>query len=64
MKEMLTKMYMMVKGTLAREYGEAFTSMSAEDQAAACIKVLNDLIQTDARIAGQVSSKYLEEIAE
>ena len=64
MKEMLTKMYMMVKTTLAMEYGEAFTSMTEEAQAAACMKVLNDMIQANGELASQLGGKYLEEVAQ
>lgn len=63
MKEMLIMMYAMVKATLIREYGEAFTSMSEEAQASACMKVLNDLVQAEAGISSRLASKYLEEIA-
>lgn len=42
--ENLAKAYMMVKNTLAAEYGEAFTSLSAEEQATATDKVLCDLL--------------------
>lgn len=42
--ENLAKAYMMVKNTLAAEYGEAFTSLSAEEQAMATGKVLAELL--------------------
>lgn len=42
--ENLAKAYKMVKNTLAAEYGEAFTNLSAEEQAQATGKVLADLL--------------------
>lgn len=42
--ENLAKAYMMVKNTLAAEYGEAFTGLSKEEQAQAVGKVMCDLL--------------------
>lgn len=42
--ENLTRAYMMVKNTLAAEYGEAFTSLSEQEQAMTTGKVLADLL--------------------
>lgn len=42
--ENLSKAYMMAKHMLAAEYGEEFTSLSAEEQAQATGKVLADLL--------------------
>ena len=42
--ENLAKAYMMVKNTLAAEYGEAFASMSEQEQAMATGKVLAELL--------------------
>lgn len=42
--ENLAKAYMMAKHMLADEYGEAFNSLSAEEQAQATGKVLADLL--------------------
>lgn len=64
MKEMLIKMYAMVKETLVLEYGEAFTSMTEEAQASACLKVLNDLVQTNAGLASQLAGQYLADVAQ
>ena len=43
--ENLAKAYMMVKETLAAEYGEAFTSLSEEQQAKAIGHVLSELLE-------------------
>ena len=40
----LAKAYMMVKNTLAAEYGEEFTNMSENEQAQAVGKVMCDLL--------------------
>lgn len=40
----LAKAYLMVKNTLAAEYGEAFTSLNEEQQAKAAGKVLADIL--------------------
>lgn len=42
--ENLAKAYMMVKNTLANEYGEAFTNLNEQEQAQAVGKVLGDLL--------------------
>lgn len=42
--ENLAKAYMMVKNTLAAEYGEAFTSLNENEQAQAVGKVMCDLL--------------------
>lgn len=42
--ENLAKAYMMVKNTLAAEYGEAFAGMSEQEQALAVGNVLAELL--------------------
>ena len=64
MKEMLEKMGMRIKAMLVNEYGEAFTSLSKEEQAGVMLKVMSDLVQTDSRISTMLGSKYLEDIEE
>lgn len=40
----LAKAYLMVKNTLASEYGEAFTSLTENEQALAAGKMLADIL--------------------
>lgn len=63
MLEMLEKMFIATKGTLAKEYGEQFTNLSEEEQAGVTLKVMSDLVNIDQRVARALAEKYLQEIA-
>lgn len=59
----MEKMYIITKKTLAAEYGEQFTGLAEEAQAAIVTKVLADLMKRNHEVAGILGGKYLEEIA-
>lgn len=63
MLETMTKMYGMIKATMIKEYGEQFTGMSEEAQAAAVAKVFGDLVRSDPNVSGILAGKYIAEIA-
>lgn len=63
MLETMTKMYGMIKATMIKEYGEQFTGMSEEAQAATVAKVFGDLVRNDPKISGILAGKYIAEIA-
>ena len=63
MLEMLEKMFVVTKGTLAKEYGEQFTSLGQEEQAWLVLKVMADLVNIDQRVSQALANKYLQEIA-
>lgn len=63
MLETMAKMYGMVKATMIKEYGEQFTGMSEEAQAATVAKVLSDLVKADPAIASVLAGKYMKEVA-
>lgn len=63
MIETMQKMMIAIKKTLTAEYGEQFTGMSEEAQAATVAKVLSDMVRVDAKVAAILAEKYLAEIA-
>lgn len=63
MLEMLEKMYILIKGSLVKEYGEQFTNMTKDEQAATVIKVMSDLVKMDANVAELLANKYAQEVA-
>ena len=63
MLEMLEKMYILIKGSLVKEYGEQFTNMTKDEQAATVIKVMSDLVKMDANVAELLANKYVQEVA-
>ena len=63
MLEMLEKMFIATKGTLAKEYGERFTSLSEEVQAGVVLKVMADLVNVDPLVSKTLAERYLKEIS-
>ena len=63
MLEMLEKMFIATKGTLAKEYGEQFTSLSEETQSGVVLKVMADLVNIDPLISKALAERYLKEVA-
>ena len=63
MMENLIKMYAMTRRIMTETYGEAFTSLTKEAQAAATLKALSDAVKIEPSLCATLVKAYLADIA-